>query len=263
MKHKLWLGTSLFLVVAMTGWQVASAGIVSVNFYKVKNGNHKLLTAAESTGVVDAANWNNVKGKTASNLKDDSGTNTTVGLAVNNDGQYWFRGSGNAIIQKMETGYISTAGKSSFVITLSGLDASKTYDLYAYMGVTDRAAATVEMGAAVNSGATKWIRSVREGHWKTGVLETSFVSTTYDTELEAHNSTTDSNYIKFTGVAPNLSNELVLTIYPDATLASSKNLASVRGFQIVEAVPEPASIFLLLFGGLGLIGIRRQNRRKK
>jgi len=248
---------SIFLSVATAALCASvSAAVIGVNF---TNDAAWSLAAADSAGVVPAANWNNIVStlqsgsSTISDLMDDSGTATTADMTYFN--AFWHDGTSTATPDTtLNSGYTNTTATANGVISVSGLGTDFTsngYNVIVYLSGTDSMGANTpaEFGANIGGGADQWIRAIR----RTPVSGT-FASTTFSTEQDAQDSSTESNYILFTGLT-GASFDLNVLKDPDSTAGWSR--AAVKGVQIVS-VPEPSSLILFGLFGLGVILPRRR-----
>ncbi len=174
--------------------------------------------------------------ETVSNLVTTTGTATGVNIAM---GGSYYSGHFNASGVTSGGPYIGNATSSSIVgdvndtpvITISGLNPSLTYNftVYASRGLS--------------------LSDVRTADY-------AFVGATSGTGvLDAANNT--SNTALVSGIAPNASGVITLTITPDATNtnATSPGKLFYLGDLQIQAVPEPASVGLVACGGLVLLGV--------
>ncbi len=68
-----------------------------------------------------------------------------------------------------------------------------------------------------------------------------------------------SNVARVLGAQANASGELTLTIAPSATNNNSLGFFYLGAMEIATAVPEPASMLLMVLGGMGTLMVRRRS----
>lgn len=216
------------------------------------------LLPSDVTGVVPQGNWNNITGSldypdglqntfwpdnestktgSISSVLDDAG-NAQPGMTVawrivanwrNQKLADW--GSSGAQAKLQTGGYILPSTTVSPIITVTGIPYSE-YDVYVYIGANSNPG---------NGGGTATLDLATGA---TGEVDTTVASYTWGWPGE--NFIEGLNYVKFEG---NTASGFTLGM-------SSTNWTALTGLQIV-AVPEPASIGLLSFGGLVLLRRKR------
>lgn len=234
------------------------ATVISVNFSRSTN-LPTPLAPTDVAGLVPAANWNNIQSDSQSGssttgaLADDSGTPTVTQITYFN--RFWRDGVDTSTPDTtLNSGYTNTSTTANDTMTVSGLGTEFTslgYNVIVYLSGTDGMGANTpaEFGANIGGGPDQWIRAIRRIP-----VSGTFASTTFATEALAEASSTESNYILFTGLTAS-SFDLNILKDPDSTANWSR--AAVKGIQIVS-IPEPGAITLLGLGSLGMVLIRRR-----
>ena len=180
------------------------------------------LTAAESTGVQPAANWNVVEANSGYSgnvvsLKNSSGTTTTMSLAWTTDRNgIWPRsGTAGTATGKLYSAVLTAGGSGptggNATVTLSGVPYT-TYTIYAYLA----------SGQANRAGKIK-LNSGSLTNWNAQQFD---ASTTF-TEVTGSNAT--GNYIKWTGVT---GSSATITVQPNGGWVP----VGITGIQVVEEV---------------------------
>lgn len=208
----------------------ASGAAISVN-YDVVGTSTPGLAAGDVAGVVPSANWNNV---TATALGqpfnygityvDDSGANTTLTVAASSGtGDSWNTlGTPDEII----FGDKSSWAGGTQTLTLTNIPYA-TYDLYIYSSEWGSEVVNFAVGGNVQTLSNTF---------------TPQFNPAGDPDLVLNDT-----YVRFAG----LSGDVVV----DMTVVSGG--LHLGGFQVVDAIPEPSSTFLLGVAGLMLAFRRR------
>ena len=250
--------TTVTLATLLT--TAASAAVISVNFDGAQfGGGASILGSSDVSGVEAVDNWNNVTGSsvggssTATALTDETGGATGTSLTYFE--RFWSDGTaGTTANENMTQSYTNTTtGVASEAMSFAGIGSAFTasgYDVIVYLGITDRNGPR-EFGVNIDGGTAQWIQVERH----TNGLDT-FSSTTFASEAIAAVSTTDSNYIRFTGIT---ASSFSINFLSDSGLGDSERVG-VRGIQLV-AVPEPASVSLLLGTSCAALLLLRRRRR--
>lgn len=253
--------TILPAVAALAVATSANAAIISVNF----DGNSAgTLSSGDVAGVEAADNWNNISST------DNSETNTTTLSLTNGSGvatstsityeqRFWGIDNGTSTDGKVSSGYTNTSSTANGVLSIAGLGAEFTsggYSVILYLGGTDVQGENteIEVGANINGGTDQWIRHVRS----TQGTFTGYNSETFADEATAQASSTNSNYIVFSGLTES---SFDINVLKDSSSTAAWSRAGIKGIQLVStpvAVPEPSSTALLGLGGIALILRRRK-----
>lgn len=180
--------------------------------------------------------WNAVNSNaTVSNLKASDGTTvTSIAFQTNGDPS---QTAGAPI--GLFNGDFYTGGPVGF--TISGLTAGYTYDLYLYGSQGEDGYGTtfhIDNGSPAD-------RRVDGGNGS------SFVAG----DVVTNSMVPLSNYVVFSGVAPNGSGQITGTFQ-----SAEDNYGIFNGAQVVTAVPEPSTGVLLLAGMAGMALLRRKAR---
>jgi hypothetical protein len=169
--------------------------------------------------------WSNYYGGSLTDIPDSNDDpGSTVGVSVTSDNSSNNGSSaGTAITQSVLFG-----NPNDLTLTITGLDDSKTYDIFlvsAYDGGYGGSFTIGSSAAKVSAGDSAL---------------TDFVNT--------------ENYVEFTNITP-ISNQIVVT-----DTGTTGGYAMLNGFQLAVA-PEP-STYAMLFGGLGMLVMVSRLRRK-
>lgn len=217
-----------WIPVGITGIQVveevAAVDVVSAQFTVTYQNK---LTAAESTGVQPAANWNIVQagsgtsGSLAS-LKNAVGTTTGMSVAWTTDGSGMAPRSGtvSAPVAKLFSAVLRAGASGSggnATVTVSGIPYA-TYTIYAYLASPDTGRnGTVRLNNGI---ATPWSAQ-------------KFDASTTFTEVTDYNLV--GNYIKWTGLTGSTQ---TLTVTPSGSYAP----IGFTGIQVVAGGGAPAPV---------------------
>jgi len=203
--------------------------IVNVNF-----GTAKL--EAELIGPIGALGetWNQAgTAESDTDLTDSADGATTIDWAF--DGGFSGKGDWNDVTteEMLESAFFMSSSTVR-TLTISGLDGTKTYDLY--------------------------LASFDQNNWGNAEMtfSTSNTTTTVGSQVASNTLgspwTLDNNYVVFEGLVPNGSDAIAISGFK-----STGDHGMWNGFQLVEAVPEPSS-FALLAGMIGLTCVMLRRR---
>jgi hypothetical protein len=216
-------------------------------------------TVSTTAGVAPAANWNNTVpsggspyvGKTVNDLKDNSGTATTVDISYGAWSGWRIQGShpgadlDGTNNKELLNGYLN-AGPAAWnpSVTASSV-AISSIPYAAYNIIVYFSGDTAAREGAVTVGSSSYYFSTLGAASITGanavLTQTTSVSNA---------SYVGANYAVFSGLTGTAQ---TLTVQ----MRDNDEWAGIAGFQVV-AVPEPTSAFLLGAGALGLLGRRRR-----
>ena len=223
-RHLSFLALSALLAGAIS----ANAATINVNFGVAK-------TEADLFGPVGSIGetWNQAgTGTFDTDLSDSAGAVTTIDWAFSGSS---FTGNGNwnsaTTIEMLESAFFQSDGNTR-TLTLSGLDAGKTYDLY--------------------------IGSFDQNSWTNAPMSFSTTNTTTTVGPQVASNTLgtpwtlDNNYVLFEGLVANGSDEIAIS-----GVKVSGDHGMWNGFQLVEVIPEPGTAALMGFGALTLMRRRR------
>jgi len=233
-----------FLAVLTIGsfFGAANAGIISVNL----QGNDEAgLPSTDSVGVVSAANWNNVAGASGGPVTLNYSTGLASPVTISSfslSGSYSKAvGTGTAHATPQETVFQSglNVNYGTAAVSFAGLSAFTSYDILVYY-----------------QDGTSFPESRQAKITNSGDSPTTFYAAGWASALTGYklSDSTDSatyktgNYARFTNLTGDTQTISYIFVSSPSTLA---------GFQIITAVPEPASLSLLTIGGVALLGRRR------
>lgn len=236
----------------------AQATVISVNFNHTNTPN---LAPTDVAGVEAVANWNNIQSgsqsgsSTTGSLMDDAGAGTGTSITYFN--RFWQDGASSATPDlSLNSGYTNTGVDANDLMSITGLGSAFTgngYDVILYMSGTDGMGlnTAAEFGANVDGGTDQWIRAMRRNP-----VDGTFTSDTFATEALAQSSSTESNYIRFSGLT---GANFTLNILKDPDTTANWGRAAVKGIQIVSTpIPEPSTVMLLGLSGMLLFVLRRR-----
>ena len=229
---------------------------IGLNFAGDVGGQLASSTSAGVTAVAQSS-WNNLPAANSSNLPllDSTGQATSVTATYNsnyNSGYFagnpqgFSAGSGNALLNAQEI-----YGNPS--VTISGIPYSQ-YDVYVYIDSDQKDRGQAQSLTALAGGT---VNSTTYYQTPVGITGGSSISGTF-----VQGTNTDSTATNFSNSAYPLANYVLFqgnsatSIKLDVATFGASGLAAI---QIVEAIPEPASLSLLAAGSLLLLGRRRRS----
>ncbi len=212
----------LFAVVAVVAGQSRAAlaqgqNVIGINFV----GTGTAMGATEAAGVVASTHWNNAVGARRSTpllLVDGTGAATGVGVTWSADGTWRTPIVDTAGNNRLMRGYLDTSYQRATTITVTGLAAGSSYDVYVY--------ADGDNGSATRTAAYQVSGT---GIATTSVNLTDAANTNFSgTFVRAANSS--GNYVRFTITATGFT----LTATPGQA-SDGRRRAPVNGIEIVRA----------------------------
>lgn len=254
----------------------AHADTVSGNFYATDStwwgtppAAYQTLAPADSAGAVAATGWQNILVPEATNssltLTDNHG-NSAATLYIPNGIIGARNGSGFVTATPVASNWNSglpTSETTQNKLYAAGSGFPNTYanemqfsnipyanySIYVYLGIQSGYSASAQIFAGASNTASQTYYA-QNGGWDYGnPSPNSYVQAT---STDSANPTDGGNYVLFSGLTG--SSQTI-----DVNYANAQDGVIVSGFQIVQAVPEPASMVLLGAGALLLIP-RRRNR---
>ncbi len=231
---------------------VSHAAVISWNndTYSTVGGDgaSSLPALSEVGGAYSAGGWtNNWPDYDYTDLRDNTGSETTMDLAISNNGGTWVAWDWNHPGQdadgswnnEMLNGYLNGGGSENSVsITLSEVPYA-VYDVYVYV-VSDNNTRT----GTVTDGITTYSFGVLDNMINSGgnalLVQTTDIS----------GANPEANYAVFSGLSGDT--QTFSTTFYNAD--GGFDYGGIAGFQVVE-VPEPATLVIM---GLGAMIIRRR-----
>lgn len=226
---------------------VAAGSLIDVQFagnFSVRCGNGtNSCSNAQQVGAAYIGTagdtWNYFNNATGNrSLIDVAGAVSGVSINYSSDGTYTDGTGVNNLsgtpYQNLMGGYILSSAQNGIVITLSGLGASRAFDLYAYSEQDLRGVANRAMDVSVN-GTTKRDRQSGAGSFIEG-----------------------QTFLHFAGTADALGSVNISI----STVATYNAESDLNGLQLsLGAVPEPSTWAMLLVG-FGSLGAALRARRR-
>lgn len=229
-------------VVALTS--VCHAGVVSYNA-----DNNGTVSASDTLGVVAVTNWYNTWDGAGQNwfyadMEDDSGIATTLNIGfVGANGDWSVGGSKPNADATMLNGYVNGQGVDSAHVYVQDLNPGYDYTVYLYFNSDNG----TRVGAAHDDDETYYF----------GMNPESASSGTYlqATATDASGFGIDANYAVFsvTGVTDQ---SFYTSVFSSDGVAA--DFGGITGIQVIETIPEPATLGLVGLFGAGVLFIRRR-----
>lgn len=248
MKFGLISTRSLALLSAACIPLAAEAGQIGVNYGSAS----QAILPSDSAGVPIYAqiNWNNVS--TAASgllLNDDTATATTAALTTTNAGFSLFTSNFNGTDERLNNGRANTISGTSWSFSLANIPYA------AYSIVVYDLQFTVNQQISINCAGTTYYTASPlynaagyiDNNPSTGFTYLQGTSTTLGSP------TPDSDYVVFTGLSGGSQTVTMQTI--------TNTGARIGGFQIIETVPEPATLSITTLGIAAMIRRRRTVQR--
>ncbi|MGC4007468.1 MAG: PEP-CTERM sorting domain-containing protein [Pirellulales bacterium] len=232
-----YLGWIVCALIGLTSARL-DAAIIGVNISTGRTGETYALLPTDVAGVVPQANFNNIAAfSTATPLLTSAGVASGLSATVTGANFYSTFGAPQANPNnQLLNSYADSSGGTNSVVTVTGLPATGTYDVYAYV--------TSDGGnrngvVAITGSATQYFFNT----FGSGVANPGFVQATATTVGAA----VPSNYVLFSGVSGTS-----FTLTASQIGVTGGGNAGFSGFQIVtpNAVPEPST-----FAALGILSV--------
>jgi hypothetical protein len=148
-----------------------------------------------------------------------------------------------------EGGYLGGFPTDTFTLNLTGLNPAATYSLLLYVMPTGN----YNQQATATVGSTTFYWGLPT---TTGATElTSWAPATSTTQLTGTNVANPVNladYVEFDGLTGSTTQSAVV-----GNIVSGQDF-DVTGFQLTTVVPEPASVWTVALGLLGIVGMQRK-----
>lgn len=236
--------TTIVAIVAMVGVGVrpAQAEIVSANMF-LENTSTPSVGSTEMSGVVPAANWNNLtvnnpnpaSGSPYMGLIDSDGNSTSVQVAFENGSAQSWNTIGNPD-GRLYGDFVQNLSQ----MTISDLPANAGVTLYTYHGSWGDNVIDVTV-----NGETK---QYNDSNFDNGVFGNNLFNTSGNPGF-----TEGENYLRF-----DLPSTTSITL-GFANAAPGGSNRSLNAFQVVtQQIPEPSTVVLLGMSLLGLLLVRRR-----
>ena len=239
--------TLAFAVMLTVGLSL-KAQVISWNF----DGYGDISGPSQQAGVVLSPYWNSTylidgnSGAPENNLKDNTGTATTLGASFVDNSQYGYaiqfstpaQDTDGSYNKYLLNGYLNNGGSGNVVISLSSIPYAM-YNIIVYLS-SDTAGRT----GTVNVGSTTYDFSTM-GPAEISGADASLIQTT-----DTSGANPSADYAIFSGLTGN--SQTITTAIP--------NYGGIAGFQIV-AVPEPTTLALAGMGGLMLLRMRNHRNQ--
>jgi hypothetical protein len=250
----------------------SNAAVIGIDFFGGGGpGGSTLMGAAETAGVIPAANWNSFTPEAQPSpqpLVDSTGgatTGTVTWLSNNTWNAPNVAAPGDF---NMMRGYLDASDTSTTKVTVAGLPSSITsapYSVIVYFdgdnGGNDRVG-MYSIANATTGNATFWARDAANSTFS-GIyipaqspVDPIAGGGAIDNNGAAALTVPAGNFLVFTG----LTGDTFDLLAQSSVASDATNRASIQGIQIVSGtVPEPSGLIVLAVGGLALA--RRQRRR--
>lgn len=226
-----------------------SAATIGVNFVPPASG--EALPSGTSAGVVPQTNWQNITSTpvTAVGLNDNSGAATGAALSIAGAfvGLGWYNSSA-AVGDEWLMG-TNLAASGTMTLNVSSIPYA-SYDLIVYnLPLFSSILYTYTVGTASYFGTSPSASTTSAGYVDgNGVTPFNFVEAT---STLASSPTPNSTYTRFEGLS---GSSLSFTI------TGGNGISYINGFQIIENVPEPSRLMLMLGGLISIFGSRSRRR---
>ncbi len=230
----------VLVVCAALGFSLRAQAdqIISVQYQT----NGSALIGSNNAGVMAVSNWNTaalgyVSGtdNSLNNLKDSTGTGTSISENTHSDGGYDYgsgssftAGSGDATLFR---GFAlgNYGAVTDLTVTLTNLDPTHAYKLFAYVQTSN----TGDTVSGTAGGTTYYLKSASLSSYVRGVASSSA-------------SAVEGNYFQFDNLTGSTSQVFTYSG------ANTSHYTGLSGFQLIDtgAAPEPASLGLLVVGAM-------------
>lgn len=253
----------------------ADASSIAIDWFGGSGANAQpQMTPDEVAGVVPQGNWNSFTGTAGGPepLNLDNGTGSGATVSWGGSANLWdTNGAVDTPNRKMMQGYLDTGDQTVTTVNVAGLPASVTapgYNVIVYYD-GDNAGNSPQSRVGryeVNGAPPQWGQdpaATRFDASDTFILGQTPLDPTIatdppgdiDNEPAAVATVPPGNYMVF---GPFTAADFTLTAQASVS-SGGTNRAPLNGLQIIQ-IPEPASLGLLAFGGMGLL-VRRRARR--
>jgi hypothetical protein len=258
-KAKLVMVAGLFTAY---GWAFAEPVLAATVSYNVDvNGGVGTAgtgpSATGTAGIVAVQNWYNTwngggQEWSKTNMTDSDGNPTTIGIAFSSAAVWSIGGSpgtdtDGTYNKSMLNGYTQANTVNGTTASVTGLDAGTSYNVYVYL--------SSDNGTRVGQVTDGIDETYFYGYYPAGISgsNANFIQAT---STSSAGYSIDANYAVFSVSGVNSATFSSTTYASDQTTLDYGGIAGIQ----VQAVPEPASIALLLGGAAGLLGLRRRSR---
>ena len=224
---------------------MAQAGVVSFNV-----DNNGTISSSDTLGAVEVSNWHNTWNGSGQdwwleNLEDSDGNVTDLDIGWNGGSGDWScGGSKDNANATMQNGYINGNGANGAYVYVQDMNPSYTYTVYVYFNSDN----DTRVGTISDGDDEIYYFGYDTGAASDGVLVQAMATDNRGFAI-------DANYAVFTVTGSDTWN-----FYSSAYSADgvSADYGGITAIQVVEVIPEPATIGLIGIAGAALVFVRRR-----